>query len=117
MPHAIFSSNGRPRGINSRKGYGTGALRQGPTAASPVDLMLECLYWQLATYDGFAIWEMPDTVSAYAVTTAVAKTGAFKIVETHELFTQEQLGEILCLAGDTAQVCEVPGQTALVRHQ
>lgn len=70
---------------------------------------LECLYWQQATSDGFAISDLPDTVSAYALTTAVAKTGAFKSVETHELFTQEQLCEMLCLAKDSAEVFEAPG--------
>ena len=73
---------------------------------------LDCLYWELATYDGFAISDLPDTVSAYAVTTAVAKTGAFKNVETHELFNQDQFCEMLCLAGDITGVYEAPGQTA-----
>ncbi|HTX84869.1 MAG TPA: GYD domain-containing protein [Streptosporangiaceae bacterium] len=78
---------------------------------------LECLYWQLASHDGFAISDLPDTVSAYAVTSAVAKTGAFKSVETHELFTQKQFCEILCLARDIAEVYEAPGQVALGPHR
>lgn len=71
---------------------------------------LECLYWQVGTHDGYAIGEVPDSVTAEAVAAAMTKTGAFKSVEAHELLTQQQLMESLDLARDAAQVYEVPGQ-------
>lgn len=71
---------------------------------------LECLYWELGTNDGYAIGDLPDSVTAEALATAMTKTGAFKSMETHELLTQQQLGETLDLARDTAQVYHAPGQ-------
>jgi uncharacterized protein with GYD domain len=71
---------------------------------------LDSLYWQLGTQDALAIADLPDSVTACALNTAITKTGAFKTVETHELLTQKQLLEVLALARDAAQVFEVPGQ-------
>ncbi len=71
---------------------------------------LECLYWQLGTHDGYAIGDVPDSVTAEAVAAAMTKTGAFKSVEAHELLTQQQFNATLDLAKDAAQVYEVPGQ-------
>jgi uncharacterized protein with GYD domain len=73
---------------------------------------LECLYWQLGTHDGYAIGDVPDSVTAEAVAAAMTKSGSFKSVEAHELLTQEQLIETLDLARDAGQVYEVPGQSA-----
>ena len=71
---------------------------------------LECLYWELGTHDGYMIGDLPDSVTAGALYTAMTKTGAFKCMETHELLTQQQLGETLDLAKDAAQVYQAPGQ-------
>jgi uncharacterized protein with GYD domain len=73
---------------------------------------LECLYWQLGSHDGYAIGDVPDSVTAQAVEEVMTKTGAFKSIETHQLLTQEQLIETLHLARDAAQVYEPPGQPA-----
>jgi hypothetical protein len=54
--------------------------------------------------------DLPDSVAAGALTTAITKTGAFKCVEAYELLTQDQLVETLDLARDAAQVYEAPGQ-------
>jgi uncharacterized protein with GYD domain len=70
---------------------------------------LDCVYWQSGTEDALVIADLPDLISANALTAAATKTGAFKSVETHELLTQEQLLAILDLAGDAAKVFEVPG--------
>jgi uncharacterized protein with GYD domain len=72
---------------------------------------LECLYWQVGSHDGYAIFEVPDSVTAEAVESAMSKTGAFKSIETHELLTQKQLIETLHLARDAAEVYEAPGQS------
>jgi hypothetical protein len=44
------------------------------------------------------------------VSIAAGSSGAFKHVETHELFTQEQLGETLARVRNTTQVYRPPGQ-------
>jgi uncharacterized protein with GYD domain len=72
---------------------------------------LECLYWQLGTHDGYAIGDVPDSVTAEALGAALIKTGAFKSMEGHELLTQQQLMQTLDLARDAGQVYEVPGQS------
>ncbi len=71
---------------------------------------LDCIYWLLGTNDGVVIEDLPDSVTAEAVTTAVSKTGAFKSVETHELLTAQQITDALVLARDASQVYKVPGQ-------
>lgn len=71
---------------------------------------LECLYWQLGTHTGYVIADVPDSVSASALVTAINKTGAFKSVEAHELLTERQLRATLDLARDAAQVYVPPGQ-------
>jgi uncharacterized protein with GYD domain len=71
---------------------------------------LECLYWQLGSHDGYAIGDVPDSVTAEALEEAMTKTGAFKSLDTHELLTQQQLIDTLHLARDAAQVYEAPGQ-------
>jgi uncharacterized protein with GYD domain len=71
---------------------------------------LESVYWQLETEDSLTIADLPDSVCAGALNAAIAKTGAFKNVETHELMTQKQMLDILALARDAARVFEVPGQ-------
>jgi uncharacterized protein with GYD domain len=72
---------------------------------------LECLYWQVGSHDGYAIFEVPDSVTAEAVESAMTKTGAFKSIDTHELLSQQQLFETLRLARDAAEVYEVPGES------
>jgi hypothetical protein len=59
---------------------------------------------------GGSLESLPGAVSAGALNTAGAQTGAFKAVETHELMTQKQLLDVLALARDAAQVYEIPGQ-------
>ncbi len=71
---------------------------------------LECLYWQVGAYVGYAIGDVPDPATAEALAAAMTKTGAFKSVESHELLSQHQLIETLNLAKDAAQVYQAPGQ-------
>ena len=70
---------------------------------------LDVVYWQSGTEDALVIADLPDSISANALTAAATKTGAFKSVETYELLTQEQLLAVLDVARDAAQVFEVPG--------
>lgn len=71
---------------------------------------LEAIYWMFGAYDGIAILDVPDSLSAAAVSLAAGSSGAFKHLETHELFTQEQLGETLARARNATQVYRPPGQ-------
>jgi uncharacterized protein with GYD domain len=73
---------------------------------------LECIYWGRGTRDGYAIADLPDSVTAGALKATLTRTGAFKSVETHELLTQQQLRETLDLARGAKQVYEVPGEQA-----
>jgi hypothetical protein len=57
----------------------------------------------LGTHYGILIADVPDSVSAAALSIAVTSTGAFKNVQTHELLTQQQVSQTLQLAKD-AQV-------------
>jgi uncharacterized protein with GYD domain len=71
---------------------------------------LECVYWEVSTRAAHAIADMPDSTCAAALTTVLSQTGAFKDVESCELFTQDQLTHVLSLAADVSQVYQVPGQ-------
>jgi uncharacterized protein with GYD domain len=71
---------------------------------------VESMYWMLGARDGIVIANLPDSVSAAAISIAVSSTGVFKHVETHELFTQQQLGQALERAKNVTQVYQPPGQ-------
>jgi uncharacterized protein with GYD domain len=78
--------------------------------ADTVGGSLECLYWMFGTYDGLAITDVPDSVSAAALSITIGSSGAFKDVETHELLSQEQLNQALARSKDTRQAYQPPGQ-------
>jgi uncharacterized protein with GYD domain len=72
---------------------------------------LESVYWlPLATHDVLLISEVPDTITAAAVTFAVTSKGAEHKIETYELLTLEQLREALTVAADTRRIYRPPGQ-------
>jgi uncharacterized protein with GYD domain len=107
--YAIFftySSEAWARMI-SNPGDRTAAVRQ---LTDSVGGTLESAYWMLGAHDGIVIADVPDSVRAAAVSVAVGSTGSFKHVETHELFTQEQLGQVLIHAKDATKAYHPPGQ-------
>ena len=71
---------------------------------------VECVYWMLGGYDGIVILDVPDSISGAALSITVGSTGAFKNLQTHELLTQEQLGQALSRSKDAAQAYHPPGQ-------
>jgi uncharacterized protein with GYD domain len=73
-------------------------------------VLLECAYVMFGTHDGIVIADLPDSVSAAAISIAVTSAGTFKHVETHELFTQQQLGQALEKAKNLTQAYQPPGQ-------
>ena len=101
-----YSSEAWARMINT-PGDRTAALRQ---VLDTVGGSLEAIYWMFGADDGIVIFEIPDSVTAAAVSLAAGSSGAFKHLETHELFTQEQLGEALARAKNTTQAYQPPGQ-------
>lgn len=56
---------------------------------------LDAYYWMLGHYDGMVIVDVPDSISAAAVSVAVSSTGAFGHLETHELFPASQFDQII----------------------
>ena len=110
MPkYAIFFtySSDTWAGMIKSPGDRTAAVRQ---LADSVGGSLESLYWMFGAFDGIAITDVPDSVSAGALSLAVGSTGAFKHLETHELLTQEQLSQALLRAKDATQAYQAPGQ-------
>ena len=101
-----YSSETWGRMINA-PGDRTAALRQ---VLDSMGGSLESVHWMFGPSDGIVIFDVPDSVSAAAVSVAVSSTGVFKHMETHELFTQEQLGETLAKAKNVTQVYQRPGE-------
>jgi uncharacterized protein with GYD domain len=71
---------------------------------------MECAYWMFGAKDGLVIFDVPDSVSAAALSVAVGSTGSFKSLETHELLSQEQLSQVLSRSKAAAQAYRPPGQ-------
>jgi uncharacterized protein with GYD domain len=71
---------------------------------------LESIYWMSGPYDGLDIVDVPDSVSAAALSVTLTSSGAFKNVETHELLSEQQMGRALVKGRDSSQVYRAPGQ-------
>lgn len=85
----------------------TAAVRQ---LADSMGGSLDSLYWMTGAHDGMVIADFPDPVSAAALSVAVGSTGAFKSLETHELFSQEQLTLVLARSREATRAYRPPGQ-------
>jgi uncharacterized protein with GYD domain len=57
------------------------------------------LYYSLGVYDGIALFEVPDDISAAAVNLAVKATGDMKVNEVTRLFTMDEAIEAMRKAG------------------
>jgi uncharacterized protein with GYD domain len=60
--------------------------------------VLDAYYWMFGQFDGFAIFDVPESTSAAAVSLAVSSTDAFAHLETHELIPTTELNRVLELA-------------------
>ena len=85
----------------------TAAVRQ---LTDSVGGSVECVYWMFGAQDGLAIFDVPDSVSAAAMSVTAGSSGAFKTMETRELLTQEQLSQVLSRSKDVTQAYQPPGQ-------
>jgi len=74
---------------------------------------LEAMYWDMHDCASYVLADLPDVVSAVAVMTVAAKTGAFMTVEAHELLTEEQMHAALTLAKFAADAFHAPGSSAI----
>ena len=79
-------------------------------AARSVGGRLESYYWMLGQYDGFAIVDLPDSSAAARLAVTVGSTGAFTHVETHELFSSEEV--LRLMSGSQDVTYAAPGQSA-----
>lgn len=70
---------------------------------------LDAYYWMFGEHDGFVIADVPDSTSAGAVSLAVASTGAFAHLATHELIPADQIGQLLERAKAAAGRYSPPG--------
>ena len=61
---------------------------------------LVCIYFCFGDYDGVAIVEVPDNVTALALIMAVTAAGQLKTVETTVLLTMEETVQAMKMAGD-----------------
>jgi uncharacterized protein with GYD domain len=63
---------------------------------------LEGFWYSFGEQDGYALVNLPDTVSAAAASAAVAATGSFRLLETTVLITAEEMIEALGRAQEFA---------------
>jgi uncharacterized protein with GYD domain len=77
---------------------------------------LERMDWNVETGTAFAVAELPDTVCAAAMITALTKTGSFTGVEVKELLNQEQMQEALVIAREVSKAYSPPGSAAFDRE-
>ena len=59
---------------------------------------LEAFYWMHGAHDGLLISNLPDGVTAAALSAAAGSTGAIAGLETHELFDPGQQADIVTKA-------------------
>jgi uncharacterized protein with GYD domain len=76
---------------------------------------LEAIYWEVETTSAHAIVDLPDSVTAAALITAVTKTGAFREAHVHEVLTEDQLRDMVALAHSAGDVYRPPGHAAIDR--
>jgi len=69
---------------------------------------VESFYWMQGQHDGLLIADIPDSVSAAALSAAVGSTGAITDVETHELFDTGQQAEIVAKAAQALEAYTPP---------
>ena len=79
-------------------------------AAKSVGGSLDAYYWMLGQYDGLAILDLPDSAAAARLAMTVSSSGAFAHLETHELFSSDQVLELMRAAKGVDYAA--PGQSA-----
>jgi uncharacterized protein with GYD domain len=98
-------SNAAVKGMIDHPSDRTAAVRE---LAASVGGSVEAAYWMQGNHDGFIIGDFPDSVSAAAVSAAVAATGAVSSIETHEIFDHDQQEAIVKAAKTALQAYTPP---------
>ena len=86
--YALFFSY-TPESLASMMENPTDRSAEASAVAATVGGTVESYYWMFGDFDGFVVLDVPDSVSAAAISMAAASSGAFVNMETHELFTSE----------------------------
>ncbi len=68
----------------------------------------EAFYWMQGKHDGFLIAELPDGVTAAALSAAVGATGAVVALESHEIFDATERTAIVKKAKKAAKAYTPP---------
>ena len=68
----------------------------------------EAFYWMQGKHDGFLISNVPDGVSAAALSVAVGASGAVEGLETHQIFDQDEQASIVKQAATALKAYEPP---------
>jgi uncharacterized protein with GYD domain len=75
----------------------------------PLGGKVEAYYWLFGQFDGFVVAEVPDSVTAAAVSLVVASSGAFSHVETHEIIAPDEMDAALTKARTARGEYQAPG--------
>lgn len=59
---------------------------------------LDAAYWMMSHYDGLVIFEVPDDLTAMALTARISASGIFRHVEIHQLFEHKDHAKIIEMA-------------------
>lgn len=70
---------------------------------------LIAFYWMMGNDDGFAVYEMPDEISAAALGAAVARTGRLERSRTFQVLDMDEGRRAVARARDLARAYRPPG--------
>ena len=85
----------------------TAAMRQ---IADSMGGTLESVNWMFGPYDGIEVLDVPDSITAAALSVTLISSGAFKHVETHELLNEQQMGQAIQACNRSRQAFRPPGE-------
>jgi uncharacterized protein with GYD domain len=70
---------------------------------------MECFYWVMGRMDGFAVYSVPDEVTAAGIAAAVAGSGRVARLETFQVLDMDEGRRALERARDVARAYRPPG--------
>ena len=68
----------------------------------------EAFYWMQGKHDGFLISNVPDGVTAAALSAAVGSSGAVESLQTHQIFDRDEQAAIVKQAAAARQAYKPP---------
>ena len=85
----------------------TAAMRQ---IADSMGGTLESVNWMFGPYDGIEVLDVPDSITAAALSVTLISSGAFRHVETHELLNEQQMSQAIQKGNRSRQAYRPPGE-------